>query len=459
MKKIGTLKTYSSDKIEKSYVSIGFECLDRDLFNPDKCYDLLQASGVKYARCQTGWAKCEKEKSIYDFKWLDSIVDNLLQRGIIPWFNVGFGNPLYMPDVPNETAVGCVPLFYGEEALTAWKNFISAMAEHNNTRISHYEIWNEPNIDHFWHPESPNGAKYAELVKITAPIIRSIVPKAKIGVSVSNYYHFDFTEKFLDQIDKQDIDFFSYHAYTKVPEFRYKECVALLRKMLDERGMCDVQLWQGEAGYPSWAYKGHWLGGENGCDSERAQAIWQLRRYFLDIYNGAKLSSFFQMADMWEKPYVKAVEVIQKPAAHGILNGITYTPKKSYETISNLATIFSGDIKPAEEYMQVDINTPSVFEFLSCEYMTYRKNGIPVYAYYLPSEVSTDIEPQYKAEVSVYHKLENPILIDPYTSDVYKISDISYTMGLTVYKNLPIKDYPLILTEYSAFEIEMAEPV
>lgn len=159
MKKIGTLKTYSSDKIEKSYVSIGFECLDRDLFNPDKCYDLLQASGVKYARCQTGWAKCEKEKGIYDFKWLDSIVDNLLQRGIIPWFNVGFGNPLYMPDVPNETAVGCVPLFYGEEALTAWKNFISAMAEHYKTRISHYEIWNEPNIDHFWHPETAASSR------------------------------------------------------------------------------------------------------------------------------------------------------------------------------------------------------------------------------------------------------------------------------------------------------------
>ena len=61
MKKIGRLKTYTSKEIENSYVSIGFECLDRDLFNPEKCYDLLAESGVKYARCQTGWAKCEKE--------------------------------------------------------------------------------------------------------------------------------------------------------------------------------------------------------------------------------------------------------------------------------------------------------------------------------------------------------------------------------------------------------------
>ena len=120
MKKIGRLRTYTSKEIENSYVSIGFKCLDRDLFNPEKCYDLLAQSGVKYARCQTGWAKCEKEKGVYDFAWLDSITDNLLARGIIPWFCVGFGNPVYMPDVPNPTAVGCVPLYYGKETVDAW---------------------------------------------------------------------------------------------------------------------------------------------------------------------------------------------------------------------------------------------------------------------------------------------------------------------------------------------------
>ena len=82
MKKIGKLKTYTSKEIKDSYVSIGFECLDRDLFNADKCYDPLAKTGVKYARCQTGWAKTEKEKGVYDFAWLDNVVDNLLARGV-----------------------------------------------------------------------------------------------------------------------------------------------------------------------------------------------------------------------------------------------------------------------------------------------------------------------------------------------------------------------------------------
>lgn len=453
MKKIGKLKTYSSNEIERSYVSIGFECLDRDVFCADKCYDLLQATGVKFARCQTGWAKCEKEKGIYDFAWLDSIVDHLLKRGILPWFNVGYGNPLYMPEVPNETAVGCVPLFYGEEALTAWKNFVAALAEHYRTRVTHFEIWNEPNVKDFWYPESPNAAKYAEFIKITAPIIRSAVPDAKIAADISCPYEVDFIEVLFDHIDKDDIDVFTYHAYSTVPEFKYPQVVALLRRMLDERGMQKVELWQGEAGYPSWAYKGHWLL-PNGCNSERSQAVWQLRRFFLDVYNGVKRSSFFQMADMWEKTYAKSIEHIQKPAAHGILNGITYTPKKSYETIRNIAAVFSGDIKPTEAYMHVDIDVPSAVELLSCMNMTFEKNGMPVYAYYLPTEVSQNVEIQYTAEVCVYRRLDAPVLIDLYTSDVYEVDDIVCDHGMTKYQNLPIKDYPLMLADRSSFEIE-----
>lgn len=50
MIKIGKLKTYTSPEIENSCISIGFECLDRDLFDAIKCYDHLAKTGVKHAR-------------------------------------------------------------------------------------------------------------------------------------------------------------------------------------------------------------------------------------------------------------------------------------------------------------------------------------------------------------------------------------------------------------------------
>ena len=54
MKKIGMLRRRSCEEIESSRISIGFECLDRELFKPEPCYEPLQKTGVKYARCQTG---------------------------------------------------------------------------------------------------------------------------------------------------------------------------------------------------------------------------------------------------------------------------------------------------------------------------------------------------------------------------------------------------------------------
>ena len=35
MHRIGTMKTLSSKGVKSSMVSIGFECLDRELFDPD----------------------------------------------------------------------------------------------------------------------------------------------------------------------------------------------------------------------------------------------------------------------------------------------------------------------------------------------------------------------------------------------------------------------------------------
>lgn len=449
MKKIGKLKTLTSKEVESSCVSIGFECLDRGLFNAEKCYGPLAEAGVKYARCQTGWARCEKEKGVYDFSWLDSVVENLTKRGVIPWFNVGYGNPLYMKDVPNPTAVGCVPVYYGDEAKRAWEGFVTALCERYKDKVEHFEIWNEPDISHFWHPRQPNPSEYASFVNLTAEVIKKAHPLAKIGVCVSTPYCFSFIDGLIQSL--KALDFFSVHTYSTVPEFRYKSAIKRIRKTLDKNGFEDAEIWQGEGGYPSWAYKGHWLV-PNGADSERAQAVWQLRRYFIDVSLGLKRSSFFQMADMWEKKYEKAEETIAKPAAHGILNGITYTPKLSYTTIRHLSTVLCGDIVPTDGYMTVDINSPTPLELSAVQTASFKKNGTMLYAYWLPTSVADEKPIEYTASVCV-EPLENPVLIDMLTGEIFEVESKKERSSLVEYTELPIANYPLVLTEKTLFGI------
>jgi len=264
---------------------------------------------------------------------------------------------------------------------------------------------------------------------------------------------FDYIIDFLDNVSKEYLNAFSYHIYTTVPEFRTNEATYEIRKILKNKGFENVELWQGESGYPSWAYNGHWLVKE-GCDDERAQAVYQLRRYFIDVFDGAKLSSFFQMADMWEKPYAKTTDVIKKCAAQGILNGLTYAPKKSYETITYLSTIFSGDIKPTDDYCLLNISSASPVDLIACQKMTYSKNGLPVYAYYYPSDLSSRTEITFDATLSILKPLENPVLIDPMNGEIYQVEDPEFRKGFGYNYTLPIKDYPLILTDRKTYEIK-----
>ena len=456
MKKIGFLKTFTSREIEKSFISIDFGCLDRELFNPDKCYDALFKTGVKFARCQTGWNRCEKQKGVFTFEWLDSIIDNLCQRGIEPWLQVGYGNPIYMPDAPNPTAVGCVPLYYGEETLEAWKRFVRLVAERYKHKVKKFEIWNECDLDHFWYPKDPNGADYAKLINITAHEIKCVHPCAEIIGVVAEPKAFAFINDLLSNVKKEYLDYFSYHIYAKVPEFKFGEITHELKKLFKAKGFDHVRFIQGEAGYPSWAYKGHWLV-PWGCNDERPQAIFMLRRFFLDIFDGVYMTSFFQMADIWEKPYAKAKEVIQKPAAHGILNGLTYTPKLSYRTITNISAIFSGDIVPSDDYLLVAGLTSSPIDLLSFVKLTFRKNGYPIYAFYYPSDLTKEYKTENLARLTVLNKISDPVIIDTLSGEVFD-TEMAYcdnrVYGTNTYSyDLPIKDYPLVLTDRKAFEI------
>ncbi len=455
MELLGKLKLHTSLEIENSRVSIGFECIDREVIDPDKCYDALGQTGVKHARCQTGWARCEKQKGVYDFAWLDSMVENLTRRGIRPWFNVGYGNPIYMPDAPNTTAVGCVPLLYGDDVWAAWVRYIQALAGHYRGQIQYFEIWNEPNISSFWYPGQPSGRQYAELVAKTGRIIRSIIPDARIGGSISSF-NFAYLDEFARTITPDCIDFYCFHAYGKYPEYNYAANVRQAERIFAAHGMLGIDLWQGESGYPSWFPPNHWLH-PRGQGNERQQAVWQLRRYLLDAAANTKMTSFFQIADMWERPYEKAIEVLAKPAAHGILNGITYTPKKSCETISRLATVLSGSIRPLDDYFTGRLEG-DICQALSLQLIALERNGQPLYAYYLPTDIEDEqpLRSGFTLQISdagLQNPIREPVLIDLYTGDVLAVGSLQSDGGVRWLSDLPIADYPLLLCDRSVFDL------
>ena len=128
--KTGAVAPKQAAQVEMSRLGVGFEKLDRGAFDPEKAYDKIAALGVKWARIQSGWAKTERQKGVYDFQWLDTIVDNLLRRGMIPWICLCYGNGLYDDTAAKMFgAVGCPPI-HSDEAKAAWAAYVSALTAH-----------------------------------------------------------------------------------------------------------------------------------------------------------------------------------------------------------------------------------------------------------------------------------------------------------------------------------------
>ncbi|MBR4673450.1 MAG: hypothetical protein IKP00_03215 [Victivallales bacterium] len=465
LEEFGALKTFTSREIGNSFISIGFECLDRKMFDPEKCYDLLGASGVKWARCQTGWNRCENQKEIYDFAWLDAIVDELLQRGVQPWFNVGYGNKLYMTGLYSDAAVGFVPLYFGEETLQAWKNYVRALAKHFKGRVTDFEIWNESNIGGFWQPRGADPLDYAKLIKLSADEIRKEIPDAKIGACVSGgtrWWNNGFAQRLLRSGIARDLNFFCMHAYCIQPELNYRQSLAMLRRILDANDGAHVELWQGEAGYASWFPENHHLS-PYVRESQRNQSVWMLRRYFLDCALGLKRSSFFQMADM-KNNYKMANFTKKNPARHGLLDGETYLPKQSYQTMRHLTAFFKDGMKPAELYCvaRLDDVYPrserhSRLVDIAVQNNAYVRDGHPFFEYHLAEDMQYDF--QGIAPISILTEknpdlkaIDKPVLIDMLTGKTYHIKNWNTDKynELYYFHELPLTDYPLVICDETA---------
>ena len=77
MRKLQYIGKLKKTDIAAERLGIGFEKLDRAVFEPERAYEKLGEIGIKWVRLQSGWARTEKEPGVYDFTWLDDIVDNL----------------------------------------------------------------------------------------------------------------------------------------------------------------------------------------------------------------------------------------------------------------------------------------------------------------------------------------------------------------------------------------------
>jgi hypothetical protein len=447
------LRPRKPGEIPASPFSVGFETLDRQLFDDERVYPHLALLGAKWARVQTGWVRCEKTKGVYDFAWLDKIVDKLISIGVQPWFSVGFGNPLYTPGAEEHTGVGWVPL-NSPEAKQAWARFVAKAAEHYRTRVRHWEIWNEPNGFTFWRPmKKVDPAGYVELVKLTAPEIRKRVPNSVLvgGGFMRFPIGMEYFEKCFDAGLGKLVDRISYHGYRAVPEQNYVGDVRFFREWV-KRYNPKIELWNGENGAPS---SKNGVGGLSNIDwTEATQARWMLRRNLIDFALQLELTSYFHLSDMPDygrRTYGWPESRGDTTNTKGLIRGRDYSPKPSFYAYQNLCALFDSETRPAELLMRFDKCEPE-FEDLALRSYAFVRRNRPIYAYWYPSILQQPYSPR-RARIMVWNgrgpRIDDPVVVDLLTGAVAKPAKFRAADGFLHFEEMPVEDYPLLIADRS----------
>ena len=461
---MGRLASVDSAKSTATRLSVGFETLDRELFDPEPCYELLAATGVKWARCQSGWFRCEKEPGKYDFAWLDRVIDRFCEVGIRPWLGLTFGNRLYSPDAKHPSAVGCPPVCYGETAVKAWQKFVRAVVDRYRGRVTHFEIWNEPDNWQFWGPGKPSAGQYLELVRCTSSVIRETYPEAKIiGGAFSNPLT---AVKCLRLGLGRFCDILSYHSYSMYPDFDSRNPVDLLREAIREHAP-HLELWHGESGCPSES-KDHydeWIGLFR--SSQEIQAKWLSRRIATDFRNGLELFSYYHASDLTLRPYVNGEGVPTKVGRMGLIHAPDAVPKLSWSVLRNFCSVFDSSLKP--KALRVRLGYDDIYDpcrmpeqprdlFTNVIADTWSRNGYPLYLYYYPGDLQRS-ETLSALSGSVFQaeaeeKITDPVLLDMLTGTVYGFRQFELDNGILYLKTIPLTDYPLVITDRRALSMQ-----
>ena len=154
-------------------------------------------------------------KTVYDWKKIDQLYDDLLARHIKPFVELGF--------TPKALATSKNSIFYWQGNTShpdpaGWRDLVSAFTRHIEERYGKeevrswfFEIWNEPNLSGFW--EAADQQAYFALYDSTSNAIKAIDPLLRVGGPSTAGAAW--VPEFLAHVQqsKAAVDFVSTHTY------------------------------------------------------------------------------------------------------------------------------------------------------------------------------------------------------------------------------------------------------
>ena len=447
--RIGTIRPRPVAEVDQSNWTLGCETLDRDFADWDKYRDYLAPLGIRNIRLQAGWAKCEKEKGVYDFAWLDHIVDDALSLGLSPMLETDYGNPIYEGGGGFDLAGGFPT---SDEGLAAWDAWVDVITRRFAGRVRDWAMWNEPDIG--------EPKKTPEMIAAfnarTARIVRRNISDANIaGLSLA-HNSAEFLEECLRALgpDVSLFDCFIYHGYAYAPESSY--AIVEAQKEVVARLAPHARLRQGENGCPSEMATRFALPGVPW--SEYSQAKWDMRRMLGDLGHDVE-SSVFTFCDFNHKGReINLKGLLRADEEHNVL-----ALKRAYYAVQNVVSVFDGTLSRVKD------SSFGTKDWTLSTYEYRKPDGKRLFVFWTHSEkAAADGSPEYlrpgdsfETRPAVFkdiggEPLRDPVWVDLLTGRVYAFprENVITSAGVVRYLDVPVYDSPCLLAERGAIDFD-----
>ncbi|MEN5072735.1 xylan 1,4-beta-xylosidase [Isoptericola cucumis] len=164
----------------------------------------------------------------YVTTYLDQVVDAYLEAGIAPFVELGF--------MPAALASGDRTVFWWQGNVTPprdhreWADLVRAVVAHlvdryglDEVRGWPIEVWNEPDLGHFWAPGGDGAGDaqeaYFRLYEASAHAVKDVDASLQVGGPALSPAGDDWWKPFADLVATRDVpvDFVSGHAYASGP--------------------------------------------------------------------------------------------------------------------------------------------------------------------------------------------------------------------------------------------------
>jgi len=256
--------------------------------------DKITEAKFKRVRFDVSWASVETVAGVYDFTSQDLVHAGIISRGLIPIYILAYGNPLYTTYIDGVTSI------QNQTEADAYIAFCEEVVNRYKDDGVLFEIWNEPNIEFFWKPQTNSNALYYELAKQTYTAIKAIDSNITVlAPAVDSLKNEDSISWLIELIDRGVLDycdFLSVHTYQfDLPELTFPSITELYNYIygyFPEHK--DKKIISSEDGlFYRW---GPYNDPEDGPGQD-TQLAYLIRRLVVNAYSGAYITNIYELAD------------------------------------------------------------------------------------------------------------------------------------------------------------------